>query len=842
METKAFDRFTQITAQYAPKQNSLQNDKSTTQTVAEPPVVVIGITEADIQTQKSWPLSDQVFADLLAQLQKHSPRVIGLDIYRDIPHQPGSAALAKQLQQDNIITITKLDDLGAGEVPSPLQVPENRVGFNDFVADSDGVIRRNFMFGALGNKQLYAFSLRLVEHFIAQDGLTITPAQDAIIIGNTRIKRMTSTAGGYQTADATGYQSILRYFPPDDVARQISLSQVLSGDFDPSWVKDKIVLIGTTAPSQKDLFYTPFSSTDQNEPLTAGVMVHAQMTRQLLSAATGERALFSVLPQWGEWLWIGLWGISGGLLIWRCARPHMVLVVTAAGLIGLSAFTGLLFFQAIWLPFVAPALAFTLTGVALLVYKEFRKTFYDSITGLPNRTLFTQDLQKYLKRHPHQSAAVILVNIDKFKLFNENFGLNVGDRLLQLMSKRLRQHLPTTAKVARIAGDEFVVLLQNISEEKDACAIAELLTQQMAVPITLEEQKLFPTVSAGISLHTGQPKKTIRNRREAIQAPNSPAIKTQQQSQTPTPPNEALTAEDLLQNAQTAMSRAKSKGRGRCEVFAADMRTQISNRLWMEADLREAVENQEFLLYYQPLICMRTMTVAGFEALIRWQHPHKGMISPGEFIPLTEDTGLIIPIGQWVLEVACNQAELWRQQFPAHPPFISVNLSGRQFSQQDLVQQIDRILTESGLERSALKLELTESVVMDDVEASIDVLLQLKALGLQLGIDDFGTGYSSLSYLHRFPIDTLKVDRSFVMEMESKGGTAELVKTIIALGHNLGMNVVAEGIETESQSQLLSALQCEYGQGYLFAKPLPAQAAEALLSEAPSWKSKTSAA
>ena len=265
------------------------------------------------------------------------------------------------------------------------------------------------------------------------------------------------------------------------------------------------------------------------------------------------------------------------------------------------------------------------------------------------------------------------------------------------------------------------------------------------------------------------------------------------------------------------------------------MRVQLSNRIWIESDLREAIDRQHLLLHYQPLVCLKTMKLAGFEALIRWQHPTRGTIFPGDFIPVAEDTGLIIPIGQWVLEVACQQAQRWREQFPEFPPFISVNLSGRQFSQLDLVQQIDRILTETGLERSALKLELTESVVMDDVEASIDILLQLKALQLKLGIDDFGTGYSSLSYLHRFPIDTLKVDRSFVMEMETPGGTAELVKTIIALGHNLGMNVVAEGIEEDSQAQKLQALQCEYGQGYLFAKPLPTEEAEALLANPIDW-------
>lgn len=839
MELKAFDRFTQLSATYQKRSIEGQPAGSSEETFessnalqegASGPLVVVAITEADIQAQKEWPFSDQVFADLLDQLQRHAPEVIGLDIYRDVPHTPGTSALAQQLQKENVVTITKLDNLGEGEVPSPLKVPEDRVGFNDFVIDPDGVIRRNFMFAALGDRELYSFSLRLIEQFLASQNLTITAEPNAIKIGNTRIPGIITTAGGYQTIDAAGYQTIMRYFPPEAVARQISLTEVLSGEFDPEWIAGKIVLIGTTAPSQKDLFYTPFSSQTKDELLTAGVTIHAQMTRQILSAVQGEHVLLSVLPQWGEFLWVWMWGLGGGLIIWRFSHPHVIMMAAAAGFTALTGLTGLLFVQAVWVPFVLPAVAFGLTGAVLVVYKEFRKTFYDSITGLPNRTLFTQELQDTLKKFPHRSAAVISLDVDRFKVFNESFGLQVGDRLLQIMAKRLKHYLPSMTKVARIAGDEFVISLSDVDRAEDAIVMAKALTLNMATPIIIDGQKLFPTVSAGIAFHPASDNLTgstnrLKNRSDMQTSPESEALTLN-----------ALNAEDMLRDAQTAMSRAKLRGRGRCELFVTDMRTQLSNRLWLESDLRNALHNNEFLLYYQPLICFKTMTIAGFEALIRWEHPTKGMISPGEFIPIAEDTGLIIPIGQWVLEDACKQAQRWRLQFPTQAPFISVNLSGRQFSQQDLVEQIDRILMETQLERSALKLELTESVVMDDVEASIDVLLQLKALNLQLGIDDFGTGYSSLSYLHRFPIDTLKVDRSFVMEMEEPGGTAELVKTIIALGHNLGMNVVAEGIETQGQSQTLEALQCEYAQGYLFSKPLPAQAAQALLAQATNWK------
>ncbi|NJM99784.1 MAG: EAL domain-containing protein [Phormidesmis sp. RL_2_1] len=829
LEIKAFDVLTQLTARSTNRPTAALANNNL---VSNSRVVVVAITEEDIQAQKQWPLSDDVFARLLAKLQTYSPAVIGLAIYRDIPYAPGSEALARQLQQANVVTIRKLGLSGDVEVPSPPALPESQVGFNDFVIDPDGVIRRNFMFAATENQRYYSFSLRLVEQFLAGQKIKIFPEADAINLGHARIKSITPTAGGYQTIDARGYQALMRYFSPDQLAQELSLSQVLSGEFDPEWIAGKVVLIGTTAPSGKDLYYTPFStgfstgprSAQKENMLTSGVVLHAQMTQQMLSTVLDGRAMLSVWPQQGEFIWIWIWGLAGGLIAWRFNHPSVIAIAMASGLAALFAITLGVFSQAVWIPFTIPAITFILSGGGILFYKEFRKTFYDSISGLPNRTRFTQELQTLFKQHTgrfkegrsHLSVAVILLNIDQFRAFNESLGLQVGDRLLQLTAQRLQQALLPLPKgntrLAHIAVDEFVVVLDQVAKPEDALAIGQMLQHKMAQPMALAFQKVFPTVSVGIVCRSYSAIYPVLNR--------------------------AITAETLLRDAQTALSRAKADGhRGRCEVFVSNMRTQLSHRLGLEADLRDALSQQAFLLYYQPLICLKTMTLAGFEALIRWQHPQRGMISPGEFIPVAEDTGLITPIGQWVLEVACAQAQRWRQKFPQNPPFMSVNLSGRQFEQHDLVEQIGRILQESDLEPSALKLELTESTVMNQrVEESITMLERLKALGIQLGIDDFGTGYSSLSYLHRFPIDTLKVDRSFVMEMDIPQGTAELVKTIIALGHNLGMTVVAEGIETVSQSQTLRALQCEYGQGYLYAKPLPASAAEDLLKTAGVWK------
>ena len=800
MEMRTFDVLTQLTDQlddlgFTETLNATsQSDADNSRRTAADRIVVIAITEEDIQSQKRWPISDRVFAQALAQLQQHTPRVIGLGIYRDVPHEPGTEALKRQLQQDNVITITHLDHLGDATVPSPLEVPEHRVGFTDFVVDPDGVVRRHFMFAALGEQHLYSFSLRLAEKFLAQQDVQVNADSDAIWLGNTRFPHISANAGGYQTIDAEGYQTLVRYRASEKVAKQLTLSQVLAGDFDPSWINDSIVIIGTTAHSQKDLFYTPFSSSRHGALVTPGVVLHAQMTHQLLSAVLDARSLLRVWPQWGEVLWVLGWGLCAGIIAWRFTHVGALVVAAGVGLIGLSTITLVLFSQSIWVPLALPVTTFEVTIAGLLVYREFRKSFYDSTTGLPNRALIIQELQQLLEQASPTSVAVILLDIDKFKIFNESFGLQVGDRLLQIMSKRIQKSIPANAKIARIAGDEFVVLIRNPSQQESVISLAKILTNKMAKPVTLPsahgEQKFFPTVSTGIAFSHSQGTEHQR-----------------------------LNAEDLLRDAQTAVSRAKLQGRGNYEIFAQDMRTHLSNRLGLEADLREALVRQELFLCYQPLISLDDMCLAGFEALIRWQHPKRGIISPAEFIPIAEDTGLIIPIGQWVLETACRQAQQWHQQFPTHPLFISVNVSGRQFSQTDLAEQIAQILESTQLNPKDLKLELTESVVMDNVEASIEVLLKLKALNIQLGIDDFGTGYSSLSYLHRFPIDTLKIDRSFVMEMESPNGTAELVKTIIALGHNLGMNVVAEGIETESQSAKLRTLQCEYGQGYLFAKP-----------------------
>jgi diguanylate cyclase (GGDEF)-like protein/PAS domain S-box-containing protein len=426
--------------------------------------------------------------------------------------------------------------------------------------------------------------------------------------------------------------------------------------------------------------------------------------------------------------------------------------------------------------------------------------FHDALTGLANRALFTDHLKLALARTQRQADhefAVLFLDLDRFKVINDSLGHMVGDQLLVGIARRLETCLRPGDTVARLGGDEFTILLEDLTGEADAIEIAERLQSALAMPFNLGGQQVFTTASIGITLSSiGY---------------NRP--------------------EDCLRDADTAMYRAKQHGKARHELFDSSMHARAMKLLQVESDLRRAVEHHELVVYYQPIMSLETERIRGFEALVRWQHPQQGLISPVDFIPVAEETGLIVPLGQWVLSEACRQARVWQEQFPSDPPLsISVNISAKQFAQPGLIEQVEHVLRETGLAPGSLQLELTESVVMESIETATDLLHRLRALGVALSIDDFGTGYSSLNYLHNFPLDTLKIDRSFVSQMAGNNENTEIVQTIVTLARSLGMNVVAEGIETEMQLSSLQALECEGGQGYLFAKPMHSKAAEAFLS------------
>lgn len=416
--------------------------------------------------------------------------------------------------------------------------------------------------------------------------------------------------------------------------------------------------------------------------------------------------------------------------------------------------------------------------------------FHDALTGLPNRALFMDRLGHALeraKRHPESFFAVLFLDLDRFKVVNDSLGHAIGDQLLIESARRLTQCVRIEDTVARLGGDEFVILLDGIHDNVDAMLIADRIQQALASSFEFDPHHIFISVSIGI-----------------VQSATGYEC-----------------AEDVLRDADVAMYRAKTLGRGRYEVFDTEMHDRAMTRLELESDLRRAVEQSEFTIYYQPIISFATNRIAGFEALVRWRHPIRGLVAPAEFIPMAEETGLIIPIGQWVLQEACRQMREWQTQFAQESPLtISVNFSTKQFTQTNLVEKIATTLHETGLSAQSLKLELTESLIVEDMQAVAIMLDQLRALGVQVQIDDFGTGYSSLGYLHRLPIDTLKIDRTFINRMGVNGNGPEIVRTILALAHDMGMKVIAEGVETMEQVSKLKNMECEYGQGYYFTQPL----------------------
>jgi diguanylate cyclase (GGDEF)-like protein len=448
-----------------------------------------------------------------------------------------------------------------------------------------------------------------------------------------------------------------------------------------------------------------------------------------------------------------------------------------------------------------------IAGIALQTREEQSRfaAFHDSLTELPNRNFFSKHLSELLENNALDKSAnfaVLFLDLNRFKNINDSLGHTVGDLLLINVAKRLKSVIRNNDVVARFGGDEFAIVLDNIADIEQVIELAERIQTTLSAPFALSGRRIFSSSSIGIAMSSlGY-----------------------------------ASAEDILRDADIAMYYAKEHDEG-LAVFDQEMHTKAVSLMQTESDLRYALERREFFLTYQPIVELSSAELVGFEALIRWNHPTRGMVPPMEFIPLCEETSLILPITFWVIREACEQMKKWHIMMPQNNLVsVSVNISGKHFAESDLIEQIKQILAETGINPHCLKLEITESEVMANAENVIDMLKQLKALGLQLMIDDFGTGYSSLSYLHRFPTDTLKIDRSFVGKMDESNENCEIVKTILSLADTLNLSVIAEGIETAQQLGLLKDLGCEYGQGYLFSRPLPKNEAEALLVEKINWK------
>lgn len=782
-------------------------------------LLVVEITDADIEKQNRWPIADATIARLLQNLQQHQPTAIGLDLYRDISHPPGSSALARQLQAENVITI---EYLGSGEsrVNAPKGVPEHRVGFNDVVLDIDGVLRRNLMYARLGDRQLYSFALRLSLLYLQEHQLEFEVYPDSLQIGDKVFTRLQPNSGGYQMppSEALGWQILLDYTYPN-IAQKITLTEALSGKLEPDLVKDKIVIIGNSAPSIKDIFYTPYQG---SKSLIPGAVAHAHMVGQILGLVLDDSTQLWFWEEWSEILWIWGWSVVGAAIAWKLKHPLSIAVAGVFSLIGLWSSCVLAFILSGWIPLFPPALAFIFSGGLVLGYKVLYMLFYDSLTGLPNRLLFARQLTQLKQRNQLAKdglIAVLCIDLERFNLINEALGYEAGNRLLMYTARRLKHCLDSTAIVARIGADEFGVAIKIAGEISEAIDLATAIERELATAYQLNEQNVSVSVSLGLAINQlGQ------------------ACKSSKRENFTESRGEDFSSEELIRASHTAMYKAKASGKTRYQVFATRMHEQALKRLQLEADLQQGIANREFELYYQPIISLKTAKIVGFEALVRWQSPKRGFVSPGAFIPVAEETGSIVALGEWILEAACCQMRQWQRQFNhCNSLLISVNLSSQQFSQPNLIEQIEGILQFSNLNSKNLKLEITESMVMEDVENTIALLNRLKNLGIKLSMDDFGTGFSSFSYLHRFPLDTLKVDRSFVSNMSEGTKNQEIVSTIVMLAHKLGMDVIAEGIETETEKQILQSLNCEYGQGYLFAKPLSSADATKLLTDKIRW-------
>jgi diguanylate cyclase (GGDEF)-like protein len=432
--------------------------------------------------------------------------------------------------------------------------------------------------------------------------------------------------------------------------------------------------------------------------------------------------------------------------------------------------------------------------------------FHDALTGLPNRALFQDRVQRCLHQMERREGylfAVLWIDIDGFQAINTSLGQEIGDTVLIQTGERLGKKVRSGDTVARVEGDEFALLLDDVKDIRNAMRVAERIQSEIAKPYLVNGQEVLASASIGIAASTS----------------------TYKQSS------------DALRDAGTAVTRAKKLGPGQIAVFDIRMHTQAVTRLKLETDLRLARDRQEFLLCYQPVVTLQSGHIAGFEALLRWQHPQRGLISPSEFLSVAEEIGLLGPIGQWVFQKASQQLRAWQIECPIVPPLsMSINVCGNQFVQPgELLAVIDEALKATDLDPSSLALEVTETVIMDNAEGALDTLAHLKDRHLRISIDDFGTGYSSLSYLQRLPIDTVKIDQSFVAQMKSTGESFEIVRSIITLAHSLGKHVIAEGVETGEQLELLRSLGCEYGQGYFFSKPLDAESARRVIVEAPKW-------
>jgi len=445
--------------------------------------------------------------------------------------------------------------------------------------------------------------------------------------------------------------------------------------------------------------------------------------------------------------------------------------------------------------------------IEVLLLRNAYDAFHDRLTSLPNRALFIDRLQRVItaahRRPGTSNYAVFFLDVDRFKIINDSLGHTIDDQLIVEVSHKLADCIRSGDTIARIGGDEFAILLANISDPAYTVDVAERIREKSVQPLNIKGHEIILSIGIGVALGSDSYERS----------------------------------EQVLRDADIAMYEAKERGNTSYEIFNANKHTNILNRIQLIADLRGAVVNKELALYYQPILDLITQRLTGFEALIRWNHPTRGLIYPIEFIPLAEEHGLIYQLGDWILHEACRELKLLQMRYPVQPPLsMSINISSRQFSQQDLVGILSRFLMESGVDPHTLILEITESMIMENVDAAVETMKRLRNMGIRIHIDDFGTGHSSLSYLQLFPVSALKIDRSFINKLTTNGENQEIITHIVSLARNLNFEVIAEGVEMEHQLANVKNLHCGYGQGFLFAPPMAFHAIDVWMREQKSQK------
>ncbi|NUN63587.1 EAL domain-containing protein [Pseudanabaena biceps] len=790
-------------------------------------IIIVGVKESDIRYLEQWPTSDRTLAKVLRKIRAMKPKVIGLDLYRDIPVGEGYPELEQVFKTTpNLIGIEKSvgDRFNNTIAPPPILKALGQVAANDVIVDPDGRLRRALLYPMPeGNENLPSLGLALALAYLNDKGIKPQSSEAGYLqLGKAVFKPFEGTDGGYINADAGGVQLLMNYHGSSQKFRHVSLEDILENRLAPDLMRDRIVLIGAQASSLNDVFFTPYSSNFIVSPTKiSGVEFQANIVKLVIGAALDNRPIFQVWSDLWEELWIAGWAIAGAAIIWNFKTRRLTFMALAilGGALFLVGSSYFLFIQGWWIP-VAPCV-FVYVGSMLVMQsyiyvsrlRELNSALSDSIkllahdashdalTGLPNRNLFMDRVEhaiEYGKRHPEYLFAIFFIDLDRFKMVNDSLGHSVGDLFLQAIAKVLQSCLRSIDTVARLGGDEFTILVDDIQDPSEALVVADRILHKFLCPIIIKGQSIFPSASIGIVINTSNYHNCV----------------------------------ELLRDADIAMYRAKALGKGRYTLFDQEMYEQTLRLTQLESELHYALEHSEFELYYQPIVALDNYKLSGFEALIRWRNPKRGFISPIEFIPLAEDTGLIVAVGDWVLREACQQLQIWLKKFPEATNLkMSINFASHQIREPDLLEKLDAILAETGIDGSSIRLEITESMLMDQGEHTINKMSQLRARRIQLSIDDFGQGYSSLSYLHRFPINILKIDRAFVVQMTEGGENIEIVRTITMLAHALNMSVVAEGVETRQQVEILRQLGCEFGQGYLFSRPLPANDAEQAIAD-----------